>query len=166
MSRQWADDENIASDWLFFFLERWNKFDASIDEDEKASRRSERSEYEERRWLVLRDLENYATRKTRRPTHKRLECSDQHPPLRNVNVAIDLSSAEHRNWWRWNVKYFERKEIASYTWRSTTHQQNFLNVYGKVESWAAPRTTTIEVSTRRIQLMSKSSEERRGRDRT
>ena len=102
--------------------------------NEKASRRSERSESEERHWNITRDLENYATRYTRRPTHKRLDCSDHHPSLRNVNVTIDSSSAEHQHWWRWNVKYFERIEIASYTWRSSTHQHNFFKIYDKVGS--------------------------------
>ena len=68
--------------------------------------------------------------------HKRLDCSDHHPSLQNVNVTIDSSSAERRNWWRWNVKSFKRKEIAWYTWRSSTHQHNFLKVYDKVGSRA------------------------------
>ena len=108
----------------------------SARSNEKASRRSQRSESEERRWTVIRDLENYATRYTRRPTHKRLDCSDHHPSLQNVNVAIDFSSAGHRYWWRLNVASFKRKEIAWYTWRSSTHQQNFLKVYDKVGSRA------------------------------
>ena len=103
---------------------------------QKARRRSERPESEERRWTVTRDLENYVTRYTWRPTHKRLDCSDPHPSLQNVNVTIDFSPAEHRNWWRWNVKSFKRKEIAWYTWRSSTHQHNFLKVYDKVGSRA------------------------------
>ena len=108
----------------------------SAHSNEKASRRSERSESEERHWTITRDLENYATRFSRRPTHKRLDCSDHHHSLQNVNVAIDFSSAEHRYWWRWNVTSFKRKEIAWYTWRSNTHQQNFLKVYDKAESRA------------------------------
>ena len=45
-----------------------------------------------------------------------------------TTIILFRTSMLRQIWWRWNFKYFERKEIAWYTWRSTTYQQNFLKV--------------------------------------
>ena len=108
-----------SKDMFFTHALTTKQVDALKDEN------SEIWESEERHWIVPRNLQKFKQHKIHDwPTRKRLHCSDYDPSLQNVNVAIDFSSVEHRDWWRWKVQSFKRQEIASYTWPSSTHQQN------------------------------------------
>ena len=107
------DNTHVQENRTSYWSSSYTQFQCDVLDarsNEKASRRSQRSESEEQRWSSS-EISKIMQHAIQPATHKRLDRSDHHHSLQNVNVTIDSSSIQHRNWWRWKNTLKEKKSL-------------------------------------------------------